>query len=362
MNLGPELSIVIPTFNEKDNVRLIIQKLRYVLSKIRWEVIFVDDNSADQTAQLIKQIGQKDFRVRIIHRIGRRGLSSAAIEGMLASTAPYILLMDADHQHDETLIPHMLTKLKRKHLDLVIASRFTEDADQASMSYLRTQISRFANKISRSCIDYEVKDMMSGFFILKSSVIQNTAPYLSKIGFKILADILASSKNKLKIEEMPYTFRARHKGESKLDARVTYEFILLILDKLLGRLIPLRLISFLIVGSIGLVVHILTFLYLHFYLSLDFKIAQIISVLFAITSNYTLNNALTYFDLRHKGDQWFKGLLSFMLISGLGAMANVGLSFIMFDHSINWQLSLISGILVGVMWNYILTQKYTWEI
>lgn len=361
MNLGPELSVVIPTFNERDNVQLIIQKLRRILSEIRWEVIFVDDNSADQTAQLIKQIGQRDFRVRIIHRIGRRGLSSAAVEGMLASTAPYILLMDADHQHDETLIPQMLIKLKKSHLDLVIASRFTKNANSVSMSYLRTQISRLANKISRVCIDYDVTDMMSGFFILKSSVIQNTAPYLSKIGFKILVDILASSKNKLKIEEIPYTFKARYKGESKLDARVSYEFILLILDKLLGRLIPLRLISFLLVGSIGLVVHILSFLYIHFYLSLDFKIAQMISVLIAITSNYTLNNALTYFDMRHQGYAWIKGLLSFMLISGLGAMANVGLSIVMFDHAINWQLSLISGIVIGVMWNYIMTQKYTWE-
>ncbi|MEY4572589.1 MAG: hypothetical protein RLZ10_1832, partial [Bacteroidota bacterium] len=179
MYLGPELSIVIPTFNEKDNVQLIVQKLRRILAKVRWEVIFVDDNSRDQTAQLIKKIGQKDFRVRIIHRIGRRGLASAAVEGMLASTAPYILLMDADHQHDETLIPQMLTKLKKNHLDLVIGSRFIDNAQSSSMGYFRFQVSQLANKISNAYIAYDVKDMMSGFFLLKSSVIINTAPYLS---------------------------------------------------------------------------------------------------------------------------------------------------------------------------------------
>lgn len=360
MQLGPELSIVIPTFNEKDNIQLIIQKLRRILAKVRWEVIFVDDNSKDQTAQLIKKIGQKDCRIRIIHRIGRRGLASAAVEGMLASTAPYILLMDADHQHDETLIPQMLAKLKNNHLDLVIASRFIGNAHSSSMSYFRFQVSQLANKISNTYIAYDIKDMMSGFFLLKSSVIINTAPYLSNIGFKLLADILASSKQKLKVAEIPYIFRKRYKGDSKFNTAIVYEFILLILDKLIGKFIPLRLISFLFVGSVGLVIHLLTFLCLYFSLKLDFKIAHSIAVLIAIISNYTFNNMLTYFDLKLKGLQWLKGLLSYTLISGIGAMANIGVSLLMFNHSIKWQLSLLSGVFIGIMWNYIMTQKYTW--
>ncbi|MEY4571288.1 MAG: hypothetical protein RLZ10_481, partial [Bacteroidota bacterium] len=221
-------------------------------------------------------------------------------------------------------------------------------------------VSQLANKISNAYIAYDVKDMMSGFFLLKSSVIINTAPYLSNIGFKLLADILASSKKKLNIAEIPYIFRKRYKGDSKFNAVIAYEFILLILDKLIGKFIPLRLISFLFVGSVGLIVHLLTFLYLYFSLKLDFKIAHSIAVLIAITSNYTFNNIFTYFDLKFKGLQWFKGLLSYTLISGIGAMANIGVSLLMFNHSIKWQLSLLSGVFIGIMWNYIMTQKYTW--
>jgi dolichol-phosphate mannosyltransferase len=149
MTLGPELAVVIPTLNEKDNVAPLVELLDVVLDGVSWEVIFVDDDSADGTAKRIREISRGDRRVRCLQRIGRRGLTTACIEGALATSAPYVAVMDADMQHDEKLLPQMLATLKSEPVDLVVGRRYIGGGGIGGWNPARASMSAFATRLSR---------------------------------------------------------------------------------------------------------------------------------------------------------------------------------------------------------------------
>src|SRR5690348_17545165 len=214
----PRLSVVVPTFNERDNVGALFRKLETALSGIAWEVIFVDDNSPDFTWQVVRELSQKDARVRCIRRIGRRGLSGACIEGILASSAPYAAVMDADLQHDETQLPKMLALLQSGEAELVIGSRYIEGGSADSFDKQRAGISAFATEIAKRTLGVKVSDPMSGFFAIRRDRFEKLAPELSTQGFKILLDVIATARGELRTKEVPFTFGTRLHGESKLDS------------------------------------------------------------------------------------------------------------------------------------------------
>src|ERR687888_182794 len=140
----PELSVVVPAYRERDNVMPLLSALERALHGYDWEAIFVVDDAFDGTEELVRERAQQDRRVRCIHRIGRRGLASACIEGMLASSAPYVAVMDADLQHDETLLPKLLAELKAGDADIVLASRYMQGASTGELSERRVRASRLA--------------------------------------------------------------------------------------------------------------------------------------------------------------------------------------------------------------------------
>ena len=356
-----ELSIIVPTFNERANIAELITRLSACLVGIAWEVIVVDDDFADGTAEAVHAIARSDRRVRCIQRIGRRGLSSACIEGLLASSAPYLAVMDADMQHDETLLPHMLGLLRQSELDIVIGSRHVAHAGIGQSTTFRAWLSFVATKLSQLCLRVELADPMSGFFMIRREAFHGAVRRLSAIGFKILLDLYASTPRPLRGKELPYSFRARYTGESKFDTLVAWEYLLLLLDKTIGRLIPLRFLAFAIVGGLGVLVHmaVLTLLFLIFQLS--FLVGQSIATGIAMTSNFILNNIFTYRDKRLKGRYLVWGWLSFMLICSVGALANVGMAAALFNRQTGWVLSALAGILVGAVWNYAITSVYTWN-
>lgn len=255
----PELSVIVPTFNERQNVSGIITALSQCFENMTWEVIFVDDDSPDRTAEHVREIARKDGRVRCIQRIGRRGLSAAVVEGMLASSAPYLAVMDGDLQHDEKLLPKMLQILKAENTDIVIGSRYCDGGDTGEWNASRVRISRFAAKISRVVVKSELTDPMSGFFMIKRKAFENSVRKLSGLGFKILIDLFASSPIPLRFIELPYTFRPRVAGESKLDTHAAWDYGMLILEKTIGRGIPVRFISFGLIGGLGVLVHLMIF-------------------------------------------------------------------------------------------------------
>lgn len=358
---GPELSVIIPTFNESENVDPLIEKLSAALSGIHWEAIFVDDDSPDGTARLIRERALQDSRIRVIHRIGRKGLSSAVIEGMLAASAPYLAVIDGDLQHDEGLLPQMLQTAKQEGCDLVIGSRYVQGGGVGDWAEGRRAASRFATRISRFVLPADISDPMSGFFLISRQAFDESARNLSGVGFKILFDIVSAAPRKLAIRELPYEFRRRQAGESKLDASVLLEFAMMMLDRKFGRFVPARFILFSAIGGLGLFVH-LTALWMGLNLfDFPFMGAQAFATFVAMTSNYALNNAITFRFQRRTGWRFLTGLLSFYAVCSVGAVANVGIAQVIYSNAAAWWVSGVAGALVGSVWNYAVSSIYTWR-
>ena len=252
---APQLSVIVPTFNERDNVATLFRKLDAALAGIAWEVIFVDDNSPDGTWDVVRGLARLDGRVRCIRRIGRRGLSGACIEGILASSAPCAAVMDADLQHDETRLPVMLKLLQDDAADLVVGSRYIEGGSADSFNKQRAGASQLATEVAKRVLRVQIADPMSGFFMIRRDRFEQLAPQLSTQGFKILLDIVATARGELRAEEIPFTFGSRLHGESKLDSMVALDFLGLVLAKLTNDAVSLRFLLFAMVGSIGLFVH-----------------------------------------------------------------------------------------------------------
>ena len=357
-----QLSIIIPTYNESANVAELVTRINACLPDDNWEIIFVDDDSPDGTANTIRSIARTDRRIRCIRRIGRRGLSSACIEGMFASTGDFLAVMDADLQHDERILPDMLKCLVAGNADIMVGTRYSKGGSTGNWSPLRKKISLFATRASKLLIGDGISDPMSGFFMLRREVIESCAHQLSGLGFKILLDILASVKNKrYTIQEVPYRFRNRHQGESKLDQRVIWEFGMLVSDKLVGRYIPTHFVAFSLIGSIGLFVHLGILFITYKLIHIDFTTAQTIASVIAMCSNYILNNELTYRDRRLRGWKWVKGLISFIMCCSIGVIANVGIATHVFLTNSQWLMAALSGIVVGAVWNYAATRFFTWK-
>jgi dolichol-phosphate mannosyltransferase len=357
---GPLLSVVVPTFNERDNVRPLVHELSEALAGVEWEVIFVDDDSPDGTADVARELARERSRVRCIHRIGRRGLASACVEGMLGSSAPYLAVMDGDLQHDPKIIPQMLAVLERQDAELVIGSRYVNGGNVDDWTGMRRAISRFATWLGRAVVPPNLKDPMSGFFALRRDLFEEVARDLSCLGFKILLDIVTTAHHAVEFREIPFGFRTRKAGASKLDGLVAWEYAMLLADKLIGRYVPVRFLSFGIIGVAGVGVHlaVLTLAYRVAYF--EFVTSQAIAVTLSMVFNYAVNNMLTYRDRRRRGPQWVTGLLSFMAVCTIGAVANVGVAAYLFNHQAKWVLAAVAGVVVGAVWNYTVTSVYTW--
>src|SRR5437764_2971659 len=367
---GPELCVVVPTFNERDNVDILIQRLDCALLGFDWEVVFVDDDSPDGTAEYVRVIGERDRRARCIRRIGRRGLSSACIEGMLSTSAPLIAVIDGDLQHDESLLPRMRDTLKQASgkqaagaqdaADVVIASRYIETGSPDGLSSdRRKRLSLFGARLARRLVKADVADSVSGFFMLRRELLDEVAPRLSGIGTKILIDILASAPRPLRVVELPYRFRARDRGQSKLDAFTGVEYLLLLAEKLTHRYVSYRMLLFFVVGLSGIFLN-LAVLRLALFAGADFTLGESIATAIAMVSNFFLNNMLTYSDCRLVGWQAVRGLASFMLLCGLGALTNVAVARDVFHLTGRWLLAGTAGAAVGALSNYALTSSVTW--
>jgi dolichol-phosphate mannosyltransferase len=359
--VAPQLSVIVPTFNERDNVTTLFRRLETALAGVAWEVVFVDDNSPDGTWDVVRGLARRDNRVRCIRRIGRRGLSGACIEGILASSAPYAAVIDADLQHDETQLPVMLALLQADTADLVVGSRYIEGGSADSFNRQRAGASALATEVAKRVLRVKIADPMSGFFMIRRDRFEQLAPQLSTQGFKILLDIVATARGTLRITEIPYTFGSRLHGESKLDSMVALDFLGLVLAKLTHDVVSLRFLLFATVGSIGLVVH-----FGALYLALEvfdvpFPEAQACGALLAMTSNFVLNNFLTYRDQRLKGFAILRGLLLFYLVCGVGLAANVGVAFSVYAQEPIWWLAGAAGALMGVVWNYAMSGLFVWR-
>jgi dolichol-phosphate mannosyltransferase len=359
--LPAQLAIVVPTFNESQNVGLLVDLVDKALPGIPWELVFVDDNSPDGTSEAVRNLALADARVRVIQRVGRRGLSSACVEGILATAAPVVAIMDADLQHDETILKAMFERIGQSDVDLVVGSRYVEGGGMGEWSESRIRMSQFATKLALRLTQTPISDPMSGFMMMRRDAFMRSLPHLSTVGFKILLDIAASAPTPLRVAEVPYTFRTRQHGESKLDSLVLWEYVQLLLDKMIGHLIPVRFLSFAMVGGLGVFVHFAVLTFVLKGLGQPFGVSQAAATLVAISSNFFLNNMFTYRDQRLKGWGLLRGWITFNLVCAFGAAANVGVADWLFINKTYWAISALAGITVSVVWNYAMSAFFTWK-
>jgi dolichol-phosphate mannosyltransferase len=358
-----DLAIILPTLNERGNLVPLVERIdRAIGTAAVWEVIIVDDDSKDGTADEARALALEDPRVRVIQRIGRRGLASAAIEGFCATAAPFVAVMDADHQHDPALLPGMLAALKSGEAEICVASRFAEGASTADWAAPeREKLSTYANALARKITGVDLSDPMSGYFMLPAATARALVPSLSGIGFKILLDLLATTERPMKVKEFPLNFAARREGESKLDRAILFDFLAGLYDKTFGKVIPTRFALFGTVGAAGVVVHFLVLSSLLFLLGHHFTLAQTGAVLVAMSFNFWLNNYLTYRDKRLEGaGALIKGWVGFIATCAIGGFANVAIATFLEGQGIFWAIAALAGIVVGSVWNYALSSRFVW--
>ncbi len=355
-----DLAVIIPTFNEVENVERLLKKLSLVLADINWEAIFVDDNSPDGTADVVRGISIKNQHVRIVHRIGRRGLSSAVIEGFLASSAPILAVIDGDMQHDEGILPQMFAHISERKADIAVGTRYADGGSVGEWSKSRVFASKLATRITHLVLKAPLTDPMSGLFMLSRETFMKSIPKLSGVGFKILLDIVSSLDTPPRIAEVSYTFRVREAGDSKASALVAAQYLTLLAEKTIGRYIPIRLLSFLCIGGLGVGIH-LAILGSMLSFSVNFLTAQIAAVLAAMTFNFFLNNTFTYHDRKLIGWRALTGLLTFYGVCSVGAAANVGIGTWVNGQDTRWWISGLAGILVSSIWNFAASSIVTWK-
>jgi dolichol-phosphate mannosyltransferase len=355
----PVLSVIAPTYNERPNIRRFVAAIDAALKGVAWEMIIVDDDSPDRTYAEVMAVAQSDPRVRCLRRIGRRGLASAVIEGVLVANAPVVVVIDSDMQHDETVLPKMFAEIQNG-ADLVVGTRYAGSGGIGQWDQTRARMSDFATRMAKLLIGEATSDPMSGFFMVKRSVVSACVYDLSQVGYKILLDIIASSDGRLRIAEVPYTFRERTAGESKLSLMTLAEFVFLLVEKWSGGLIPPRFILFAGVGGLGLLVH-LTVLNLSGGLGIDFVVSQSLATIVAMVFNFLVNNSFTYRDRRLTGLRFYTGLITFMIACSIGALANISVADLAVQHVSSWSVAGLIGALMGAVFNFGMASNLVWN-
>jgi dolichol-phosphate mannosyltransferase len=357
-----ELTIVVPTYNERNNLIPFMTNLAAALAGIDYEAIVVDDDSVDRTAAAARSLALHDRRIRVLQRIGRRGLASAAVEGMLAASSPFLLVMDADLQHDERIIPAMLEKIKNERLDIVVATRNAGGGSMGEFAAERVGLSKAGRFLSSLVCRVQISDPMSGFFLVRSDYFHRVVHNLSCIGFKILVDLLASSRGPVRIGEVGFHFRNRMHGESKLDVVVGMEYLQLLLHKLTRGFVPVSYLLFGLMGSVGLVCNFLLAGLFSYSFGLSFKSAQVAGALLTISINFLLNNHLTFRSARLHGPGLVAGLGVFYACCSIGLLAQVMVANGLRAGGMNWSSATLFGIVIGSVWNYTTAFLFVWQV
>lgn len=359
------LSVVVPTFNERENIAAVVERLDCTLGDFGWEVIFVDDASPDGTAAAVRAIARTDLRVRLISRHNRRGLSSAVVEGALASSGGVIAVMDGDLQHDESVLPTLCKRVAEGEADIAAASRFlSTDSPDGLSSQTRVRISNTGIALANRAFGLDLTDPLTGFFTMRRETFERALPNLSALGFKILLDVITSQRPRPVVVEVPFTFRAREHGESKLDRKVMYDFFLFFLEKAIGRFapVPARFLSFALVNAVGILLHLALLVPSVSVFRIDFAVAQLLATVGAMFFNYSINNLITYHDVSLKGVRFWLGFGVFAALCSLGIVANVGVASMLHQQfgSVLYVIPAIAGAFITVVWNYVATKLFVW--
>jgi dolichol-phosphate mannosyltransferase len=359
----PTLSVVVPTYQESTNIPVLFERIKVALKDAPWEMIVVDDDSPDGTSNVAFALAAEDRRLRCLRRVNRSGLAGAVIEGWMSSSADFVAVIDGDLQHDESILPAMYDALAKGSGDLAIATRMRQDPSSgAGLSPARQALSDLGAWFFRQIAGAAITDPMSGFFMIRRDVVSRLAPRLSPDGFKILVDIILSARGGLTIVEVPYVFRKRLAGESKLTPLVGIDFLGLVVHHATAELLPIRFVLFASVGAVGLVVHIAALsAALHWFPMLTFGWGQGIATLLAMASNFILNNEITYRAYRYRGPSLIRGFAAFAIGCSVGALANIDVASWLYSASQTWLVAGLAGALLSVVWNYAVSTNLVWR-
>jgi dolichol-phosphate mannosyltransferase len=359
----PSLSVIVPTYREAANVPRLFERLVKTLDGLPWEMVVVDDDSSDGTYDVAFEIARRDPRMRCLRRVNRNGLAGAVIEGWLASSADFVAVIDGDLQHDESILPQMYAALEVGEGNLAIGTRIADPSKPGGLSPARQKLSDLGKWFFGLVAGVGVSDPMSGFFMTRRDVVARHAAKLSADGFKILVDLVLTARHELKVVEVPYVFRPRTAGESKLSPLVGLDFLGLVAHHASGGVLPVRFVLFAMIGGVGLVVHLIVLTLLidggepH-----DFTASQIAATVAAMASNFMLNNEITYRSRRYSGVGIVGGFLIFAALCGVGAVANVNVANVLYRSYRGFELLAgMAGGVIGVVWNYAASNTFVWR-
>ena len=358
---APTLSIVVPTYKESKNVPILFERIAAALGGAPWEMIVVDDDSPDGTADVAFGLAATDNRLRCLRRVNRSGLAGAVIEGWMSSSADFVAVIDGDLQHDESILLAMYQALAKGSGNLVIGTRL-RDTSKGTLSPARQRLSDLGAWFFRRIAGVTVTDPMSGFFMMRREIVSRLAPRLSPDGFKILVDVILSAGGGLSIVEVPYTFRKRQAGESKLTPLVGIDFLGLVVHHATAGALPTRFVLFAMIGAVGLVVHVLALsAVLHWSRMMTFDLGQLFATVVAMASNFILNNEITYRSYRYRGLGMIAGFAGFALGCSVGAIANIDVASWLYKDNQTWWVAGLAGALLSVVWNYAVSTNLIWR-
>jgi dolichol-phosphate mannosyltransferase len=326
-----------------------------------YEVIFVDDGSTDGSGRILTEMSADDRRVKLLSLSRNFGHQAAITAGLDFADGDAVVVMDADLQHDGRVIPAMLERLRREGLDVVVASRYLAPGGTGNLAPGRVRLSGWGTWLSRLVTKQNLSDPMSGFFALRRGFFEEVTYDVTAIGFKIMLDIVASAKRPVRIGEVPYTFGARKFGESKLDVNVGLEYLYLVMDKLAGRVIPMRFALFAAVGTLGVALHLLLIWVIYYRAGAAFRTAQIAGTYVAMTGNFLLNNAVTFRERRLRGWALATGFVTFTAACSIGALTNVSLAEMLVRRGTPAWMAAVAGLTISSVWNYGVNEVFTWR-
>jgi dolichol-phosphate mannosyltransferase len=353
------ISIVVPTYNEARNVSMLHDGLAHALAGRSWELIVVDDDSPDGTADVVRRLGLQHGNVRCLQRVQERGLCSAVHWGVQAAQGDIVVVMDGDLQHDPALVPRMLEALQGG-ADIVSGSRFLAGGRAAGLSSgLRQTLSDYGNRLTNLLLGKQLSDPLTGFFATSRRLFLKSLPRMQADGFKVFFDLVYQNRQAV-TQELAFDFQRRQHGESKFHLYVLWLLLCDVASKLSGGLLPPRLISFVGVGLIGSIGHF-SVLYASLALGLVFWLSQAIATVVAMVFNFAINNVLTYFADRLRGAAFYKGLLLYSIIASVGIVANVStaqITYLSFEGHTFVAASM--GLVIDIMWRFVVSNRVIW--
>ena len=355
------ISILIPTYNEALNIKILIDRISHCLKKIDWEIIFVDDNSPDKTSEKIEYFTKTQSNIKVVNRLNERGLAGAVITGLKYCKFQNIIVMDADLQHDPIYIPKLIKRIEKDDATIVIASRYFQSSTIEDFHFMRKIVSKLTIKIFNMFSYKKLTDPMSGFFIIKKDFFINLSKQLSKDGYKILADIILNGPKTITVSEISLGFKKRNAGQSKMNLRVLWDFLLIIAYCVLKNYVPRKYLSYIFVGCLGLLTHLI-FLYVFYKLLLiNFLLSHILATFIAILINFTLNNVLTFYSKNLIGFRWLIGLVNYNIFCSYGLFISYSITKVLSDLNCYWFLAGIIGTFTASIWNFSISKFLVWK-